>query len=469
MTPRARWTRWLAIVRSLGRPQFVLGLFLVPLLFGYSCYPDTAPNDVRTIEGFVQCLNNRVIGGDIVDAVQCLPCNCTVTLTLNDGSAQPACNDKGCPMPRVLLNCPGPPQFQPSFSLCTSSSGLDRVEIGQTINAQGDMRMADVHVDPGYGYTDPSAPVSKVDSNSTAGDSAECWGCHDHPENVPNGEEAISAPLSNFGRNCVTETDEPCQQPDVEDGNCHDQGNLARKSFPEICACLDAKVNDDLDPLFQDPKLLRAVRLCNALRDYQSTRGICSGNDCPREQGPDCSALATGVDCDPYIPGEGGTAAPQATGYTCQEVEPGVKQCVSSRVCVDYSLSGGGKFIGDDGVSILRMLITGRAAVDNCPVCDSTEIDAQISAFNHAANTLVNNVQLSTVKATDLGGGDLTVEASGTADVNGAGSVNISLDADKTGGTPSFDLEDTDAPAPLAGGTGEAGRSNFQLNQTPVP
>jgi hypothetical protein len=146
-----------------------------------------------------------------------------------------------------------------------------------------------------------------------------------------------------------------------------------------------------------------------------------------------------------------------------------VKQCVSSRTCVDYSISGGGKFLGEDGVSLLRMLITGRAAVDNCPVCDSTDIDAEISAFDHAANTLVTNVQLSSVKATDQGGGNLTVEASGTASVNGAGPVNISLDADKTGGTPSFDLQDTDAPAALAGGTGEAGRSDFQLNQTPVP
>ena len=67
-------------------------------------------------------------------------------------------------MPRVLLNCPGPPQFQPSFSLCISdpAGGLDRVEIGETINAAGDMRMGDVHVGPGYAYTDPSAPVSKV-------------------------------------------------------------------------------------------------------------------------------------------------------------------------------------------------------------------------------------------------------------------------------------------------------------------
>ena len=91
------------------------------------------------------------------------------------------------------------------------------------------------------------------------------------------------------------------------------------------------------------------------------------------------------------------------------------------------------------------------------------------SWFNHAANTLVNGVQLSTVTATDLGGGDLSVEADGTALVDGGGPANIHVDAGKSGGTPSFEIEDTDAAASLVGGTGEAGRSGFQLNQTPIP
>ena len=471
MTPRARITRWLAMLRPLNRPSVVLGLFLVPLVLGDTCVPDTEPNDVRTIEDFVQCLNNRIVGGNIVDAVQCIPCGCSLTLTLSQGSAQPACNDQGCPMPRVLLNCPGPPQFQPSFSLCISDprDGLDRVEIGQTINAQGDMRMGDVHIDPdGYSYTVPSAPVSKADGG-IPGDSAACWTCHDHDNDTPVGEEAISSPspYQIFDTNCVTDTDEPCQLPDVGDGDCRDQGTLEQKSFAQICQCLDDKDDlDEEDPLY--PKLLRARALCHALMDYQATRGICGSEDCPQHEGPDCSALATGVPCDPYqLPA---AASETATGYTCQEVTPGgLKQCLSSRVCVDYSISGGGKFLGEDGVSLLRLLITGRAAVDNCPVCDTTDIDAQISAFNHAADTLVNGVQLSSVKATDLGGGDLSVEAKGTALVNGGGPANVSIDAGKSGGTPSFDIEDTDAPASLAGGTGEAGRSNFQLNQTPIP
>src|SRR6185503_2199464 len=138
MTPRSRIARWFAKGRALARPELVLALSVVPLLAG-TCFPDTEPNDVRTIEGFVECLNNRIPGGDVADAVQCLPCGCTLTLTKSGKSAQPGCSHGGCYLPRILVNCPGPPQFQPSFSLCVTDpdGGLDRVEIGQTINAQG--------------------------------------------------------------------------------------------------------------------------------------------------------------------------------------------------------------------------------------------------------------------------------------------------------------------------------------------
>lgn len=463
MTLRARISDWLATARSLVRPEFALGLFLVPLLLGHQCTPDTEPNDVRTIEDFVECLNHRAVGGDIVDAVQCIPCGCTVTLTKSQGSAQPACNDQGCPMPRILLNCPGPPQLQPSFSLCITSSGLDRVEIGETINTQGHMRMGDVHVDPGYVYLDPSAPVSKVDASGN--DTGQCWSCHESHDQAE-GEDAIShpEPYEIFGQHCVTDTDEPCQTPDAGLGDCRTEGQLTQESFGEICSCLDAKVNNDLDPLFQDPKLLRASRLCQALMDYRATRGMCGTEECPDPVGPGCHS--EGQSCDPY---QQGFIVSETTGYTCQEVDGGELQCVSSRECVDYSIAGGGKFLGDDGVSLLRLLITGRAAVDGCPVGDTTDIDAEISAFKHAANTLVNSVQLSSLTATDEGGGNLTLEARGKAAVNGGGPVNVSVDADVNLGTPSFEIRDTDASSSLAGGTGEPGRSQLQLNQTPIP
>ena len=35
------------------------------------------------------------------------------------------------------------------------------------------------------------------------------------------------------------------------------------------------------------------------------------------------------------------------TGYSCQEVDTELWQCVSTRACVDYELTGGGKFLDD--------------------------------------------------------------------------------------------------------------------------
>src|SRR5262245_11882333 len=234
------------------RRGVTLATLLFPFLLGDSCLlplADTAPDDVRSIEGFVECLNNRAVGGDVSDAVQCLPPGCTLTLTKSDGSAQPACSFGGCQLPRVLLSCPGAPQFQPSFSLCVTDGGLNRVEIGETVNAEGHMRMADVHVGPGYAVTDPASVVSKVTGENS--DSADCWTCHQH-DPAPVGQDAISEPepYSIFGKNCVIGTDEPCKEPDA--GNCNDSENVTAQSLEDVCACIDAGVNTDGHPLDTD-------------------------------------------------------------------------------------------------------------------------------------------------------------------------------------------------------------------------
>src|SRR5262245_45393355 len=96
-------SRWLAKLRSIVRPEVALAVLALPLFFD-SCIPDTPPDEVRTIEGFVECLNNRILLGDIADAVQCLPCGCTLTLTQSRRSAQPACIEGNCQLPRVLVN-----------------------------------------------------------------------------------------------------------------------------------------------------------------------------------------------------------------------------------------------------------------------------------------------------------------------------------------------------------------------------
>lgn len=453
------------LARTIAGAGLVATAFALPLLLGEGCIPDTAPDDVRSIEGFVECLNNRIVGGDIADAVQCLPRECTLTLTKSGASAQPACSHGGCQLPRVLVNCPGPPRFMPSFSLCVSDGGLQRVEIGEVVNTQGHMRMADLHVGPGgYTFTTPASVVSVVtDATPDAeSDSADCWTCH-HVVPAAVGEEAISKPepYEIFGVDCVIGTDEPCREPDA--GSCNGIEDVSAQTLDEVCACISQGVNEDGHPLDSDEGRL-ADALCQELIHYQQTRGICGSAERPTPAGPSCSL--EGEDCDPY---EDGAISSTPTGYTCQEVQDGVRQCVSSRSCVEYSLQGGGKFLDPDGVSFVRVEVGGRAAVDgDCPVCDSTHVSAELRAFDHAANRLVESLELSSVTATDLGGGDFSVEGEGTASVDGA-PANVRFEASRSGADLAFELEDTDAPGSLAGGTGEPGRSALELDETPVP
>lgn len=446
------------------RPGVTLATLLVPFLLGDSCVvplADTAPDDVRSIEGFVECLNNRAVGGDVSDAVQCLPPGCTLTLTQSGGSAQPACSHGGCPLPRVLLSCPGPPHFQPSFSLCVTDGGLHRVEIGESVNSEGHMRMADVHVGPGYAVTDPASVVSKVVGPTS--DSTDCWTCH---ENVPAavGQDAISKPepYQIFGVGCVIGTDEPCKEPDA--GSCNSLEDVTAASLADVCECIQTGVNTDGHLLDTDEGRI-ADALCQNLMDYQESRGICGSEGMPAPVGPGCDDL--GESCDPY---DDGAAVATDTGYTCQEVDVELWQCVSSRMCVDYHLQGGGKFLSEGGVSFVRADVSGRAGVaGDGEICDYDDIVATIETFNHASNALTNTVELSIFTATELGGGDFSAQCDGTALVNGAGPVTIAIGASKSGAVVQFSLDDLDTPANLAGATGEAGRANLGLATTPAP
>jgi hypothetical protein len=363
----------------------------------------------------------------------------------------------------VLVNCPGPPQFMPSFSLCVTDAGLTRVEIGEVINTDGHMRMADIHLDPpGYPVTDPASVLSVVDPNALTGDSKACWGCHESIA-AANGQPAISKPQPYliFGKECVIGTDEPGECPDA--GNCNNSEMVTAQTLEDVCGCISQGVNEDAHPLDSDEGRI-ADALCEELMDYQATRGICGSSECPQEAGPTCSELD--ADCDPY---EDGAIHSVATGYTCQEVSEGVLQCVSSRSCVEYSLSGGGKFLGEDGVSFVRLEVNGKAAVDgDGPICDSTEVSAELSAFDHATNTQIDGADLSSFTATDLGGGDFSAEGEGSGDID-LFPANIHFEASKSSGTVAFDVEDSDSPGTLAGGTGEAGRADFGLTEAPAP
>ena len=455
-------SRALGSAAPIPRIGVLAATLAAPLMLGDMCAPaDTLPDDVRTIEGFVQCLNNRAVGGDITDAVQCLPPGCTMTLTRSEGSAQPACSVGGCDLPRVLLNCPGPPQFQPSFSLCVSNGGLNRVEIGETANDDGDMRMGDVTVGPNYQVTDPAEAVSKVTGENS--DSDDCWTCHQHAA-TPVGQEALSSPqpYQIFGVACVLQTDEPCKEADA--GNCNESGQVTAQSLDDICNCLTQHVHQDGNPLDTEEGR-RAEALCQKLVDYQNTRGICGSEGMPAPYGPDCADHD--ANCSPY---DGGATVEASTGYTCQEVEADVWQCVSTRSCVDYHMEGGGKFLNESGVSFVRADVSGRTGVNgDGEVCDYDGILATIETFNHASNALTNTVVLDKFVATDLGGGDFGAQCDGTAMVNGGGPVDITIDASKSSGVVSFTLDDIDTPVNLAGATGETGRADLSLTTTPAP
>lgn len=129
----------------------------------------------NTIKSFTNCLN-ACLGPpagkvDVSNAVQCLPDDCFLTVTMSPQSAQRACTLGSCQLPRLIFDCPGPQKapyrrstplrFRPSFLLCPVDSvdahgffGIDRIEIDQdneTLNDgqnSFDMTMADVPITP---------------------------------------------------------------------------------------------------------------------------------------------------------------------------------------------------------------------------------------------------------------------------------------------------------------------------------
>src|SRR5262249_35450240 len=95
--------------------------------------------DVKDLKTLIDCLNNNVKGKGIDAAVDCIPNDCTVTLTVSGNSAQIGCTvgtgANQCQMPRVLLTCGTTPQFEPSFTLCPTAArtGYQRIETCEVV------------------------------------------------------------------------------------------------------------------------------------------------------------------------------------------------------------------------------------------------------------------------------------------------------------------------------------------------
>ena len=334
----------LGIAVMLGRAQENT---LMRLDNGPKGFAELAPDSssgVNDIETFLQCINEYLQGGDatVADTVQCIPSGCTVTLTMSDKSAQQACSLSStggvgtppCQLPRVLLTCPGPPTFMPSYLLCPegSDNGSNRIEIGVVVGENGEMQMADIPIPPGA-YT----TLGLADVLSVVPDSKGCNSCHD-PGNpgAPQGGPQLSLPIDSFGTFGTTglapfiiSTDEPGRSVNPGQG-------FTVQSLSEVCGCIEqAQIrNDPTDPLNTDQGRV-VLALCRALEAYQESRGYCTEVVSSPPSGADCDVDALGYPCDPNT---GGTAQ-ASTGYTCQIVDEDLFQCVSvcfpSQVVVD--------------------------------------------------------------------------------------------------------------------------------------
>ena len=459
-------------------------LLVLSTLLAFDCGPPPPPpptaNEVKTIEQLVACMDGALAGQNVTvaDAVQCIPPKCSLTLTMSPKSAQAACIKEGgdmgrkCQLPRVLLDCPGPPRLQPSFLLCPTGSGegdhqgSNRIEVGQDVDDLGNMRMADIVVKPGL-YEAPTDFMSKKTADSDGGTKQCNQACHNVAGTPAVGEDEHSQPIDpsgSFGSTqlapCIISTD-ACDRkatPGVCDGT-----QVTAQSLSDICDCIDLALDSDVGhPLSDSLAQSRIVQdLCRALESYQDGRGICGDGECPTPSGPECGGL--GVACSPIT----GVASLSPTGYSCQEVSPGVQQCVSDCMCESYALEGGGKFLGDfSQVSMVRLELSGKiSSVDASSIDDNSEITGSLSAYEYLTRTLVESIALDAFQAT-ISGADFTASGSGTALVNGV-LTNIEFTATKAGSDVTFEVSDADSSTFLAGGMGETGRAAFELTVTP--
>jgi hypothetical protein len=200
-------------------------------------------------------------------------------------------------------------------------------------------------------------------------------------------------------------------------------------------------------------------KLCRALEQYQQRIGVCGSEECPPQSGPACDD--PGEPCSPI----NGLALLESTGYSCQPTEQDVFQCISDQVCEAYSLEGGGKFLVDSAVSLVRLELSGTAATtDPDSIVDGTDITVSLDAYNYLTRTHVEQASIWSFELT-RSGADFVATGAGTALVNGV-STSIEFTATQTGSDVTFEVRD-DADTLLIGTDGEVDRAAFQLTVTP--
>ncbi len=460
---------------SLFRYAFGLGVgaLLALAILGPTCgsvptaEPPVEPDAVRTIEDFVSCLNGLSgrQNASIADTVECLPPKCMITLTMSRLSAQKACVIGDCQLPRVLLDCPGPPRFRPSYLLCPTGSvagghlGIDRVEVGEAVDAAGNMRMADIPIPPGaFPQLDAEGVLSTTNHDKGCNEGSTC---HTAQEQSDLSDEILSRPLEAFLRpQCIIDT-EDCEKNAITTPQGCGLLQARPQSLAELCDCIGFAIDDLGDNAIKAlPNAAIMRNLCNALETYQNTRGACTMADCPSASGPLC--FDAGAPCDPST---GDTVEVDAR-YHCVATESDEFQCVADCPCRTYDLLGGGKYLVNGAVSMVRVELDGLVATpDPGEFADDDAIMGTVSAFNYLTHTLIESVSFTSLEATQIGA-DFSATGAGTALVNGV-TTNIEFDATQTGSDASFELRNADTSAVLAGGIGEDDRSAFQLSVGP--
>lgn len=245
-------------------------------LLGIGCTVWSSPvhaaqAQLEAMRTFVDCLNRQIGAGnpaDISSTLQCLPANCTMTLTMSGESAQPACAQGGCQLPRVILNCPGPPAFIPSYSLCPEGGTSDHLELGVVVSRRPNIRMAMAELKVPEG---PYTPTRLQSFKSIVPDNKGCNACHDNGNpNAKDGALQQSIAIDTFGNFAGTELG-PLVIDTNEPGRAVNPGpGITAQTLAQVCDCIDQAVNDDLNPLAAQFVL---QRLCQGLLNYQQTRG----------------------------------------------------------------------------------------------------------------------------------------------------------------------------------------------------
>lgn len=278
----------------------IVGALIALKVFAAQPTVDEIKLGTDKIDAFRQCVNNKIKTKrntgettDISDTVQCLPAKCSVTLTMSDRSAQKACLSGGAAnhqLPRVIMKCSGPPQFEPSYLLCPMGSegtdnitGSNKVEIGVTVGKvmrdnmeQSVMVMADIPVPP-------SVDGNIKDVLSIVPDSKGCNICHRNGNpNAGNGLPQFSEKIEvsgTFGIELspfIIYTNDPKVKKKLKGVKLSER--LKKQTLSEICQGIDKAIKGPMDAgdkLLANPEQTLVVKkLCRNLEDYQKTRGI---------------------------------------------------------------------------------------------------------------------------------------------------------------------------------------------------